>query len=129
MTTLRTIRRRTNRVHPGLKFHFDYWLLLAFAGLVVVGMLTVYSTTFDLGVLVKDDATFYIKRQFWALLLGLAGAIVVMQVDYHFFRRFSVPALIVVLVSLLAILFFAEAIFGAQRGISEGSYKMIRRCF
>lgn len=123
MTTLHTIRRRTNRVHPGLKFHFDYWLLLAIAGLVVIGMLTVYSTTFDLGMLVKEDATFYIRRQFWALLLGLAGFLVVMQFDYHFLRKFSVPLLIITILALAAILFVGEAIFGAQRGIVEGSYQ------
>jgi cell division protein FtsW len=123
MTTVNPIRQQTTRVHPGLKFHFDYWLLLAIAGLVVVGMLTVYSTTFDLGVLAKDDATFYIRRQLWALLLGLAAMLVLMQFDYHVLRRFSVPMLFITLAALLAILLFGESIFGAQRGVFEGSYQ------
>ena len=123
MTTVNPIRQRTTRVHPGLKFYFDYWLLLAVAGLVIVGLLTVYSTTFDLGTLAKDDATFYIKRQLWALVLGIGAVIILMQFDYHVLRRFSVPMLFITLFALLAILFFSEAIFGAQRGVYEGSYQ------
>lgn len=123
MTTVNQIRQRTARVHPGLKFYFDYWLLLTVAGLVIVGLLTVYSTTFDLGMLAKDDPTYYIKRQLWALLLGGAATVIIMQFDYHVLRRFSVPMLFITLFALLAILFFGEAIFGAQRGVYEGSYQ------
>ncbi len=44
---------------------------LAVAGLLVLGMLMVYSTTFDYGMRFKDEATYYFKRQFMALLLGV----------------------------------------------------------
>ncbi|MCZ7671622.1 MAG: hypothetical protein M5U34_33115 [Chloroflexi bacterium] len=46
-------------MRPGIRFRFDYWLVLAAAGLLILGMMMVYSTTFDYGLLFKDEPTFY----------------------------------------------------------------------
>ncbi|MCZ7671621.1 MAG: FtsW/RodA/SpoVE family cell cycle protein [Chloroflexi bacterium] len=62
---------------------------------------------------------FIFERQFIAMLLGLAGIVVVMQFDYHVFRYFSVPFLGLTLVGLAIVLFFGEAILGAQRGFMK----------
>ncbi len=123
MSTVNVVRKQSNLVRPGIRFRFDYWLVLAAAGLLILGMMMVYSTTFDYGLLFKDEPTFYFERQFIAMLLGLAGIVVVMQFDYHVFRYFSVPFLGLTLVGLAIVLFFGEAILGAQRGFYEGSYQ------
>ena len=123
MTTINVIRKHTVRVRPGLKFQFDYWMMLVLAALLVLGMLIVYSATFDLGLQAKGDSLYYIKRQFGAMVLGLMGIFVIMQFDYHALRRISVPFLGLTLVGLLLVLFFGEAIFGARRGIFGGSYQ------
>ncbi|NKQ35004.1 MAG: cell division protein FtsW [Chloroflexi bacterium] len=123
MSTINVVRKRTNRVKPGLKFQFDYWLILAASGLILIGMLMVYSTTFDYGLRFQDDATYYFRRQFIALIIGLAAALIIMQFDYHVLRRFSVPLLGLTIAGLLVVLFFGDAIFGAQRGFYEGSYQ------
>lgn len=123
MASVNVVRKPSSRVHPGLKNQFDYWLLLAVAGLVIIGMLMVYSTTFDYGLRFQDDATYYIERQFGALALGIVGIIIIMQFDYHALRRISVPFLVTTLLALLLLLFFGEAILGARRGLYEGSYQ------
>ncbi len=123
MTTMKINRKNGNQIRPKLKFHFDYWLLLALAGLLIVGLLTVYSTTFDIGLRWKGDSLYYIKRQFLALVLGLAGFVVVMSFDYHFLRRLSVVIILVAIVGLVVTLFFGEATLGAQRGLLNGSYQ------
>ncbi len=123
MATVNVVRKRSNRVMPAIRFQFDYWLLLTVAGLLVVGMLMVYSTTFDYGIRFRDEATYYIERQIIALLLGVAAIVVIMQFDYHVLRRISVPFLGLTLVALFFLLVFGEAIFGARRGIFEGSYQ------
>ena len=123
MTTMKINRKNGNQIRPKLKFHFDYWLLLALAGLLIVGLLTVYSTTFDIGLRWKGDSLYYIKRQFLALVLGLAGFVVVMSFDYHFLRRLSVVIILVAIVGLVVTLFFGEATLGAQRGLLKGSYQ------
>lgn len=123
MATINVVRKKKNRVHAGIKFRFDYWLFLTIAGLLVLGMLMVYSTTFDYGLRFQDDATYYFRRQFMAMMLGLATAVLIMQFDYNILRRVSVPLLGATMLGLIVVLFFGEAIFGAQRGFYEGSYQ------
>ncbi len=124
MTTINVIRKKGNRVHPKLVFHFDYWLLLAVAGLIIIGLLTVYSTTFDLGRQWQDgDSGYYIRRQFIALALGLIGFVVIMVFDYHILRRFSVFIFAAALIGLVATLAFGEEYLGARRGLLGGSYQ------
>ncbi len=122
--SINVVRKQNNsRVHRGLLFQFDYWLVLAVGGLLVLGMLMVFSTTFDYGLRFQNNPAYYIERQFGAMVLGLFGIFVIMQFDYHVLRRISVPFLGVTLLALLAILFFSERILGAQRGIVAGSYQ------
>lgn len=123
MATMKIKRKRVDQIRPKLSLHFDYWLLLAIGGLLIVGLLTVYSTTFDIGLRWKGNSTYYIERQFMALFLGLTGFVVVMSFDYHFFRRFSVIIFLVALASIVATLLFGEATLGAQRGLLGGSYQ------
>jgi cell division protein FtsW len=123
MASINVVRRRTNVLDPKRKFLFDYWLALAVAALVVIGLLTVFSTTFDLGMLAKDDSAYYIKRQLGAFVIGLVGLVVIMQFDYHWFTRLSIPMMILTVGSLVFLLFFGQAIFGATRGLIGGSYQ------
>ncbi len=123
MSAVNVVRRKRNRVRPATRFHFDYWLVLTVAGLLILGTMMVYSTTFDYGLLFKDKPTYYLERQLGAMILGLICILIIMQVDYHFFRNFSVIFLVLTLLGLAVVLFFGEAIFGAQRGFYEGSYQ------
>lgn len=123
MASFSVVRKRSIRVNPGLKYQMDYWLLLAVGGLIVLGMLLVYSSTFDYGIRFQDDPTYYFRRQFVALLLGVVGIVAILQIDYHALRRISVPFLAGTLIALLVVLFFGQTIFGARRGIFEGSFQ------
>lgn len=123
MAQVAVVRKKSSRIQAGLKFRFDYWLMLALGGLLVLGMLIVYSATFDYGLRFQDDAMYYFRRQFIAMLMGLGGLIVIMQFDYTVLRRFSVLILGGTVIGLILLLFFSEAIFGAQRGFFEGSYQ------
>jgi cell division protein FtsW len=104
-------------------FQFDYWLALSAAGLLVIGMLMVYSTTFDIGLRFYDKPTYYFERQLLAMGLGLLVALVVMQFDYHMLRHGSVVLLLGTLVMLAVVLMFGESIFGARRGLLDGSFQ------
>lgn len=123
MATMKIKRDRLDQIRPKLTLHFDYWLLLAIAGMIVIGLLTVYSTTYDIGFRWKDNPTYYIQRQFMALALGLTGFVIVMSFDYHFFRRFSVVIFLASLAGIVAALMFGESTLGAQRGLLGGSYQ------
>jgi len=123
MASVTVVRNKNDRARPGIKLYFDYWLLLAVAGLVVIGMLMVYSTTFDLGLLSREEPTYFFRRQVSALLLGLVAIVVFMQFDYHILRRFSVLIMGGTLLLLLYLLIFGEANFGATRGLHDNSYQ------
>jgi cell division protein FtsW len=123
MAAVAVVRKKSSLIRPGIKFQFDFWLLLAVGGLVVLGMLMVYSTTFDYGLRFQDDAPYYFKRQFTAVVIGLAVAGIILQFDYHVLRRISVAFLAVTLLLLLFTLFGGEELLGARRGIYGGSYQ------
>jgi cell division protein FtsW len=121
MTTLNVIRKKRGRVRTGQTFMVDYWMVLAVAGLIVLGILMVYSTTFDLGERWQDDATYYLRKQLIALAAGVVCILIFMRYDYHSLRRLSVPLLLGTLVLLILVLLFGEKILGARRGLFSGS--------
>ncbi len=123
MTALKVIRKGQYRARPGQVFQFDYWLALSVAGLLVAGMLMAYSTTFDYGLRFYEDATYFIQRQLVAMVIGIVGIIIFMQLDYRILRRGSVYIMIGTLAMLFFVLFFGEAIFGARRGLYGGSFQ------
>lgn len=123
MAPVTVVRKKTNRARAGIRLYFDYWLLLAVTGLVVLGVLMVYSTTFDLGLLVHDDPSYFFRRQMISLLLGLSAGAVFLLFDYHVLRRFSVIIMGGTLLMLLVLLFFGIANFGAVRGLYDNSYQ------
>ena len=121
MTTFNVIRKKRNRVRSGQIFLVDYWLILAVAGLVVVGMLMVYSTTFDIGLQWHEKSTYFFEKQLIALAAGVVGAFILMRFDYHILRKLSVPMLLGTLALLVVVLLFGERILGARRGLYAGS--------
>jgi cell division protein FtsW len=121
MTTLNVIRKNRSRIRSGQVFLVDYWLVLAVAGLLIIGMLMVYSTTFDLGLQWQDKATYFFEKQLIALVVGILGALIIMRFDYHGLRRLSVPILLATLILLVVVLLFGERILGARRGLYAGS--------
>ncbi|HZD09837.1 MAG TPA: putative peptidoglycan glycosyltransferase FtsW [Candidatus Binatia bacterium] len=123
MASVTVVRKKSDRVRPGIKLYFDYWLLLAATGLIVIGMLMVYSTTFDLGLLVHNEPTYFFRRQLGALALGVIVSVVFVQFDYHVLRRFSVVLMVITLGSLLFLVFFGNENFGAARGLYANSYQ------
>ena len=123
MQTINVIRRQTNRIRPALRFQFDYWMLLTVGALLILGLLMVYSTTYDYGFRFKDDSSFYIRRQMTAAAIGIVSMVVIMQFDYRVLRRVSVIFLLGTLGLLAFVLFAGSVSFGAVRGLSEGSYQ------
>jgi hypothetical protein len=67
----------------------DYALLAVVAVLVVLGLIAVYSSSYALGYAEYGDANFFIKRQAVAALIGLAGLVVAMNIDYRPLVRLS----------------------------------------
>ncbi len=119
MATIR-IPRSDEPLTRDLRVRFDVWILLAVVTLLIAGLMVVYSSSYDIAFrsgLSNNDHAYYFKRQIVALILGLFGIVVIMQFDYHFFRKLSVLSMVVTLGMLMAVLWMGDITFGARRTV------------
>ena len=103
--------------------NLDWGLLLVVGVLLAFGLMMVYSATFDWSYRQYDSPTTVFFRQVRSLIVGLVVMAVVARVDYHIWQKLAVPALGVVILALVVVLFFGSRTFGAQRGLFNGSYQ------
>lgn len=125
MAAINVVKKRSTSLLAGRnKLEVDYWLLLATVALLVIGLLMVYSTTFDLGDRYEGNPVYFVTRQMTAMGLGIAIVIVLLQFDYHILRYFSLPLILGIILVLLGMLLFGQVDdYGAIRTLSDGSYQ------
>ena len=99
----------------------DYPLLIVVGALVAIGLMMVYSTTFDWGYQQYGDPAYFVVRQVLWLALGVAVMIGMLRVDYTLWHRFSIPLMGVALALLIGVLLFGQEVLGAQRSFFNGS--------
>jgi cell division protein FtsW len=100
----------------------DPWLMLAFLGLMCVGVLMVYSSS------IADAYTYYgsplyvFQREVLWVALGFIALTVVIRVDYHTWQRFSLPLVGLALLALVVVLapHVGHASHGARRWFAAG---------
>ncbi len=101
----------------------DYWLLAVVGALIAVGLVMLYSASFALGASQHGNPAYYLLKQLLWVVIGAAGGLTAMRVDYRFWRRLSVPGMIVVMLLLALVLFLPESISeagGSRRWIDLG---------
>jgi len=101
--------------------NFDYALVLAVAGLVIVGMMMVYSATFDWSYQVYESSFRIASRQFLWVGLGVALMAVVAAVPYDRWQQWAVPIMGGALLLLVMVLLIGDDRFGARRSFLNGS--------
>jgi len=106
----------------------DYPLIIILASLLLIGLMMVYSSSFDYAYKVLGEAAYYFKRQLMWALLGTAGLIVMMSIDYRTWRRFSVPLMAGGLLLLILVLFVGRLTFGSVRFLFGGSVQPSELC-
>jgi rod shape determining protein RodA len=99
-----------------IKEYFDYKALLICLGLVAVGLLSVYSATYDVGA-----AAAFEKQLVWAGI-GLAALVVAAVFPLKTLQRMSLPLYIATLVVLLVILVLGHTVAGSKSwlGVAKG---------
>jgi cell division protein FtsW len=108
----------TSRLRPGRP---DRAIFVTAVALVVVGLVFVYSASFAVALSAFGDINYFIARQAFAALVGLALLLVLMRIDYHRLRLASPALMLVAVLSLTAVLFVGSDNYGARRWISLGS--------
>jgi cell division protein FtsW len=97
-------------------------LLILTICLMVIGLVMVYSASYDFSFnYVDGDSTYFFRRQMLWMFVGVIAATVATFVDYHYWQRFAVPAMGFTVVLLVAVLLIQENRNGAVRTIWGGS--------
>jgi cell division protein FtsW len=100
----------------------DAPLLITVIALVAFGLLMLYSSSVDYSVQVLGkDPSYMLRRQVLWLILGVVVAYVLSRIDYHYWRRFSVLAMLGTILALIGVLLISELRLGAVRTVYNGS--------
>ncbi len=100
----------------------DYMLLGAVGTLALLGLMLVYSGSYDLAYITQDaNAAYYLIRQLVFLVIGLVVMLVLSRSDYMSWRRWSVLLMGGALLLLGLVLAFGSERYGAQRTLLQGS--------
>jgi cell division protein FtsW len=98
----------------------DYSLLFIVLFLLAFGLIMVYSTSSYEANLDFGDSTYYLRKQLFAVILGLVAMIVVANIPYHFWERFAVLGYAASAILILLIIPFGHEAGGAKRWLYIG---------
>jgi cell division protein FtsW len=111
--------RRTHNLESSGKY--DYLLLVILIALLIVGLMMVYSATFALGYQLYGQPTYFFVRQLIWVGLGLIATIIIARIEYHTWRKWSIPIMASTLLLLGLVLAVGSDRFGGQRWLLGGS--------
>ena len=116
-------RRRAQPVERSRRSHArpDYVLVLVVAGLIVIGLMMVYSATFDWSYQTYQSSFHIASRQFLWVGVGVIALAVTAAMPYERWRQLAVPVMGGALLLLILVLIVGEDRFGARRSFLNGS--------
>lgn len=82
----------------------DFWILFPTLLILAIGVMMVYSASAVLALHDFGDSFYYLKRQLAFAVLGVAGMVLMMNVDYRIWRKYANIGLIIAFVLLVAVL-------------------------
>lgn len=107
---------------PAPAHSVDMPLLLGLIGLLVFGLIVLFSASWDFSLeMLGREPTYMFSRQLLWLAIGTAGAYVLSRFDYHHWSKLVVPITFLTIFLLVVVLLTKEVRFGAKRSIFEGS--------
>ena len=99
----------------------DPYLLIVTGCLLAIGLMMIYSTTFDWSYRDFGGEAAIMLRQAGNMAIGAVIMLLLAFIDYRIWRRFAVVMLLVVIALLIAVLLFGDDTFGARRSLIGGS--------
>ncbi|GAA0085190.1 stage V sporulation protein E [Clostridium sp. CTA-7] len=100
----------------------DYSMLCAILILLFIGVVMVYSSSsyYALYETESKSTEFFFKKEVLWTIVGIAGMIFTMSIDYHFYKKITPWLVIGTIVCLVVVLFIGAEINGARRWIKLG---------
>lgn len=98
----------------------DYLLALLVLGITIFGVVVVYDASVVLAHEQFGDKLYFFKNQVLWALIGFAFAILAARIDYHYWKKLALPALIFSVVCLILVFLpgVSTRIYGAKRWLA-----------
>lgn len=106
------------------EYFFDYSLLFIVLFLLVFGMVMLYSTSSYQAAQDYGDSLYWLKKQIFAVVLGLIMMIITANIPYHFWEHFAVLGYLVSAALILLIIPFGHEAKGAKRWLYIGGISL-----
>src|SRR2546427_1769442 len=103
-----------------LYYHIDWPLIIAVIALCSLGVLMIYSTTFDP---TRGTARMY-ATQLYAIIIGMGALVFMLSIDYRTFTDKSHLIYIGVCALLVYVMFFGMVQMGARRWIPLRAFNL-----
>lgn len=100
----------------------DNTLLALVLILTIVGLVILYSTSAYNGEVKFGDSFYYLKKQTFAVVLGLLFMYVISKIDYHIWRKVAVLGYVISVLLSVAVLLFGKEYNGSKRWLSLGPF-------
>jgi cell division protein FtsW len=101
----------------------DKPVVIVISVLLALGLMMVYSATFDWGYQEFGSETAIFMIHLRNVAIGLVVLIVTTLIDYRIWKRLAIPILLVTFALLVGVLLFGDNTFGARRAFFNGSYQ------
>ena len=101
---------------------YDYTLLITLFLLIIAGLVLLVSSSSYNGEVKFQDAFYYLKKQVFAVLLGILGMYLVANTDYHWWERLAIPAYLISIMLSVAVLLIGDEYNGSKRWLSLGPF-------
>ena len=104
--------------------HTTDWLLVSIvAGLLLFGLLMVYSAGPKFALANGSPADYFVRRQVIWAVVGAVIAFILSRINYHYFQRFAVLMILVTIVALILSATIGNTTLGANRSLFNGSVR------
>jgi cell division protein FtsW len=104
-----------------VQLRFDIPLLLTVITFLIIGLVMVYSASYDYSNIYYGNATTIFYRQLIWLGIGLIGAFILSLFDYHKWKKLAIFVMVFTIAALLSVLVVNEVRNGAVRTLFGGS--------
>ena len=101
---------------------YDYILLVTLGLLIISGLVILYSTSSYNGEVKFADSFYYLKKQVFAVTLGIAAMYVVANIDYHWWQRVAIISYLTAVALSVAVLLIGDEYNGSKRWLSLGPF-------
>ncbi len=107
----------------GLLASLDFYLLVIVGIFLAIGLMMVYSTTFDWSYQRFGSETLVFMQHVRNTGIAIVVMALMAIIDYRIWRRLAVVLLLITIGALIAVLLFGDDAFGARRSLINGSFQ------